>query len=161
MTKYCTDNKNIEQKALPSGQLESLEALRIQDKISKPLNTPPIQKIYDSKSEYIKWLDKEYVRDQAFYEAVLKNPKKYKLDLKDDLINEEIDNSAGEPSHLTEHAGDPGDIGTPVGFPPDNLLFCSSNSHLLQVLLRTIAKPAREPDDSRQPLFRIDLTGTY
>ena len=93
-TKYCTENKNTEQKALPNAKSESLEMLRFQDKISKPLNTPPIQKIYDSKSEYIKWLDKEYVRDQAFYETILKNPGKYKLDLEDDLLNKEIDKSA-------------------------------------------------------------------
>ena len=93
-TKYCTDNKKTERKALPSSQLESLEMLRIQDKISKPLNTPPIQKIYDSKNEYINWLDIEYNRDQAFYEAILKNPGKYKLDLKDDSLNKEIDKSA-------------------------------------------------------------------
>ena len=68
--------------------------LRIQDKISTLLNTPQVQKIYDSKSDYITWLDKEYVRDQAFYEAILKNPGKYKLDLEDDLLNKEIDNSA-------------------------------------------------------------------
>jgi len=93
-TKFCTDNKNIERKALPSGKSESLEILRIQDKISTPLNTPPIQKIYDSKNDYIKWLDKEYDRDQAFYEVILKNPGKYNLDLKDNSLNEEINNSA-------------------------------------------------------------------
>jgi hypothetical protein len=93
-TKFCIDNKISVRKALPSDQSESLEMLRIQDKISKPLNTPPIKKIYDSKSEYIKWLDKEYVRDQAFYEAILKNPGKYKLNLENDLLNKEIDNSA-------------------------------------------------------------------
>jgi len=93
-TKFCTENKNTERKALQSGKSESLEMLRIQDKISKPLNIPPIQKIYDSKIEYIKWLDKEYVRDQAFYETILKNPGKYKLYLEDDLLNKEIDKSA-------------------------------------------------------------------
>ena len=95
-TKFCTENKISERKALPIGQSESIEILRIQDKISKPLDTPPIQKIYDSKNDFIKWLDKEYVRDQAFYETILKNPRKYKLDLEDELLNEEIDNSAKE-----------------------------------------------------------------
>jgi hypothetical protein len=95
-TKFCSENKISERKALPSGQSESLEMLRIQDKISKPLDTPPIKKIYDSKHDYINWLDKEYVRDQAFYETILKNPGKYKLDLEDDLLNEEIDKSAKE-----------------------------------------------------------------
>ena len=93
-TKYCTDNKNTERKTLSSGKSESLEMLRIQDKISTLLNTPQVQKIYDSKSDYITWLDKEYVRDQAFYETILKNPGKYKLDLEDDLLNKEIDKSA-------------------------------------------------------------------
>jgi len=95
-TEFCTDNKNIEPKALPSSQSESLEMLRIQDKISIPMNTPTVQRIYDSKSDYIKWLEKEYERDQAFYEAILKNPGKYKLDSKDKSLNEEINHSARE-----------------------------------------------------------------
>ena len=95
-TEFCTDNKNIEPKALPSSQSESLEILRIQDKISIPMNTPTVQRIYDSKSDYIKWLEKEYERDQAFYEAILKNPGKYKLDSKDKSLNEEINHSARE-----------------------------------------------------------------
>ena len=36
------------------------------------------------------------MRDQAFYETILKNPGKYKLDLDNDLLNKEIDNSAIE-----------------------------------------------------------------
>jgi hypothetical protein len=95
-TRFCTKNKISERKALPGGKSESLELLRIQEKISKPFDTPPIQKIYDSKDEFINWLDKEYVKDQAFYEAILKNPSKYNLDLEDGLLNEEIDNSAKE-----------------------------------------------------------------
>ena len=95
-TKFCSENEISERKALPSGKSESLDLLRIQDKISKPLDTPSINKIYDSKKNYINWLDKEYVRDQAFYETILKNPSKYKLDLEDDLLNEEIDKSAKE-----------------------------------------------------------------
>lgn len=93
-TKYCSENKNTQRKALPRGKSESLEILRIQDKISKPTSTPPVQKIYNSKNEYIKWLDEEYIRDQAFYETILKNPGKYKLDFEDELLNKEIDNSA-------------------------------------------------------------------
>ena len=93
-TKFCTNSPKSEPKELPSRPSESLEILRIQDKISTSLSTPPIQKIYDSKIDYIKWLDKEYIRDQAFYEAVLQNPGKYNLDLKDDSLNEEINNSA-------------------------------------------------------------------
>jgi len=93
-TRYCTESTSTERKSLPSGPSESLEMLRIQDKLSTPLDTPPVQKIYDSKNTYIKWLDKEYERDQAFYEAVLKNPGKYKLDSEDQSLNEEIDHSA-------------------------------------------------------------------
>jgi hypothetical protein len=93
-TRFCTDNKISKRKALTIGQSESLEILRIQDKILKPLDTPPIRSIYDSKSDFIKWLNKEYVRDQAFYETILKNPEKYKLELEDDLLNKEIDHSA-------------------------------------------------------------------
>jgi hypothetical protein len=84
-TRFCTENKISERKALPIGKSESLELLRIQDKISKPLDTASIKKIYDSKSEFINWLEEEYVRDQSFYETILKNPSKYKLDLEDDL----------------------------------------------------------------------------
>lgn len=93
-TKFCTENNNNKQKALPSGQSESLEMLRIRDKIITPVYTPPVHKIYDSKSDYIKWLDEEYERDQAFYEAILKNPGKYKLNSEDDLLNVEINDSA-------------------------------------------------------------------
>jgi len=93
-TKFCTENNNNEQKALPSGQSESLEMLRIRDKIITTVYTPPVHKIYDSKSDYIKWLDEEYERDQAFYEAILKNPGKYKLNSEDDLLNVEINDSA-------------------------------------------------------------------
>jgi len=40
------------------------------------------------------WLDEEYERDQAFYEAILKNPGKYKLVSEDVSLNEEINESA-------------------------------------------------------------------
>lgn len=94
-TKFCTEtNTSEQQQVLPPGQSESLEILRIQDKLSTPLNTPPIQKIYDSKSNYIKWLDEEYERDQAFYEAILKNPGKFKVDSKEETLNAEINDSA-------------------------------------------------------------------
>jgi len=93
-TRYCNESTNGERKALPSRPSESLELLRIQDKLSTPLDTPPVQKIYNSKNSYIKWLDNEYERDQAFYEAILKNPGKYELDSEDESINEEINHSA-------------------------------------------------------------------
>lgn len=93
-TRYCTESTNTERKALPSGPSESLEMLRIQDKLSTPLDTPSIQKLYESKNTYINWLDKEYERDRAFYEAILKNPGKYKLNSEDESINEEINHSA-------------------------------------------------------------------
>jgi len=95
-TRFCTENKISEKKSLSRGQSESLELLRIKDKISKPLDSSQIQKIYDSKDEFINWLDKEYVKDQAFYEAILKNPSRYNFDLEDGLLNKEIDNSAKE-----------------------------------------------------------------
>jgi hypothetical protein len=93
-TKYCTNKKKHEQKPHLSDQSESLEILRIQDKISTQLNTPSVQKIYDSKRDYIKWLDQEYERDKAFYETILKNPVKNKSYQKDKLLNEEINDSA-------------------------------------------------------------------
>jgi len=93
-TRYCTESTNTERKSLPSGPSESLQMLRIQDKLTTPLDTPPVQKIYDSKNTYINWLDKEYERDQAFYEAILKNPGKYKLESEEESLNEEINHSA-------------------------------------------------------------------
>jgi len=93
-TKFCNEFTNNKRKALQSGPSESLEILRVQDKLSTPLEAPQVQKIYDSRNTYIKWLDKEYERDQAFYEAILKNPGKYKLDLKEESLNEEINHSA-------------------------------------------------------------------
>jgi hypothetical protein len=93
-TKFCIDKNNTKQKALPPAKSKSLEILRIQDKISTSLNAPSIQKIFNSKSDYINWLDKEYTRDKAFYETILKNPSKYNLDSIDGLLDEEIDNSA-------------------------------------------------------------------
>ena len=93
-TRYCNESTNTERKPLPSGPSESLEMLRIQDKLSTPLDIQSVQKIYDSKNTYINWLDKEYERDQAFYEAILKNPGKYKLESEDESLNEEINHSA-------------------------------------------------------------------
>jgi hypothetical protein len=93
-TKYCTESTNTKLKALPSEPSESLELLRIQDKLSTPLDKSSVQKIYDSKNTFIKWLDKEYERDQSFYEAILKNPGKYKIDSEDESLNEEINYSA-------------------------------------------------------------------
>ena len=95
-TEYCVDNKYLNQKALPVYRQKPLENLRIQDRFLSGLSTPPIKKVYETPNHYIKYLDEEYIRDQAFYETILKNPSKYKLDLDDDLLNEEIDNSAKE-----------------------------------------------------------------
>jgi hypothetical protein len=95
-TKFCKTSTNIERKALPSGPSESLEMLRIQDKLSSPLDIKPVKKIFDSKKTYINWLDKEYERDQAFYETILKNPGKYRIDSDDKSLNEEINHSAEE-----------------------------------------------------------------
>ena len=95
-TEYCIDNKILKQKALPVYRRKPLENLRIQDKILTGLSTPPIKKVYDSQNHYIKYLAEEYVRDQAFYEAILKNPGKFKTDNLDILLNKEIDHSAKE-----------------------------------------------------------------
>jgi len=93
-TEYCIDNKVLKQEALPIYRQKPLENLLIQDKILTTLSTPSIKKVYESSKNYIKYLNEEYVRDQAFYETILKNPGKYKTDDKDILLNKEIDHSA-------------------------------------------------------------------
>jgi hypothetical protein len=93
-TEYCIDNKNINDKALPIYRQKPLENLRLQNKIISSLSNPPIKKIYDSQNHYVRWLDEEYNRDQAFYEAILKNPSKFTYDQEDILLNKEIDQSA-------------------------------------------------------------------
>ena len=93
-TEYCIDNKILKHKELPVYRQKPLENLRISDKILSGLSTPSIKKVYDSPNHYIQYLAEEYVRDQAFYEAILKNPGKFKTDNTDILLNKEIDNSA-------------------------------------------------------------------
>jgi hypothetical protein len=93
-TEYCNDNKVLTQKALPIYRQKPLENLRIQDTFLTGLNTPSIKKVYESPKHYIQYLEEEYVRDQAFYEAILKNPGKLKTLDKDILLNKEIDHSA-------------------------------------------------------------------
>ena len=93
-TEYCLDNKNLKQKTLPIYRKKPFEDLRIRDRILSPLKTPAITDVYKSPNHYIRYLDEEYTRDQAFYEAILKNPGKYKSDFQDSLLNEEIDKSA-------------------------------------------------------------------
>jgi hypothetical protein len=93
-TEFCIDNKNLKQKALPKYRKRPFENLRIQDRNLSSFTSPPLKKIYESPDSYVQYLDKEYIRDQAFYEAILKNPGKYKADIKDNLLNEEIDKSA-------------------------------------------------------------------
>lgn len=95
-TEYCIDNKILKHKELPVYRQKPLENLRIQDKFLTGLSTPPIKKVYDSPNHYIQYLAEEYVRDQAFYETILKNPGKFKTDNNDILLNKEIDNSAKE-----------------------------------------------------------------
>ena len=95
-TDFCINNKFADQKALPVFRQSPLDVLRIQDRTLNPLSTPPIKKVYESPKHYIKYLDEEYVRDQAFYEAILKNPGKFKKDNDDLIINKEIDHSAKE-----------------------------------------------------------------
>ncbi len=93
-TKFCKENKTAEKKALPPVQPETLELLRIQDKLSVSISAPPVKKIFSSKEAYKNWLKEEYQRDEAFYEAVLKNPGKYSVDPDDTTLNEEINTSA-------------------------------------------------------------------
>lgn len=101
-TEYCNDNKGLDNKALPVYREKPLEALRINDKLITPFSTPSFERVYSSKERYIQWLDEEYLRDQAFYEAILKNPEKYITDLEDELLNQEIDNSAKEYMKITK-----------------------------------------------------------
>jgi hypothetical protein len=93
-TEYCVNNKTLKQKALPKYRQKPFEDLRIRDRLDSSFGTPSIKKVYESPNHFISYLDEEYIRDQAFYEAILKNPSKYKLDIKDNKLNEEIDRSA-------------------------------------------------------------------
>ena len=93
-TEYCNDNKILDKKSLPIYRQKPLENLRVQNKILSNICNPPIKRIYDSPNYYIKWLDSEYERDQAFYETILKNPGKYNYDHEDNLLNKEINKSA-------------------------------------------------------------------
>jgi hypothetical protein len=95
-TEYCIDNKVLKQKTLPIYRKKPLENLRIQDTFLSGLSTPSVKKVYESQNNYINYLDEEYIRDQAFYEAILKNPSKFKTHNKDILLNKEIDHSARE-----------------------------------------------------------------
>jgi hypothetical protein len=95
-TEYCINNRVLKRKALPIYRQKPLENLRIQDTFLTGLGTPSIKKVYASPKNYIKYLEEEYVRDQAFYEAILKNPGKFKTDNKDILLDKEIDHSAKE-----------------------------------------------------------------
>lgn len=95
-TEYCIDNRVLMRKALPLYRQKPLEILRIQDTFLTGLGTPSIKKVYASPKHYIKYLEEEYVRDQAFYEAIIKNPSKFNTDIKDMLLNKEIDHSAKE-----------------------------------------------------------------
>jgi hypothetical protein len=93
-TEFCIDNKNMKQKKLMKYRERPLENLRLQERNPLSLSAPPLKTVFASKDRYIKHLDKEYVKDQAFYEAILKNPGKYKSGIDDKLLNKEIDKSA-------------------------------------------------------------------
>ena len=93
-TDFCIDNKDLKKTQLPKNREKPLEELRIQNRNLSSFTTPPLNKVYESPESYIEYLDEEYNRDQAFYEAILKNPKKYTKDIDDQLLNEEIDKSA-------------------------------------------------------------------
>ena len=91
---FCIDNKNLKQKSLPKYREKPFENLRLKERNLSSLSNPSLKTIFASKDAYIAHLDKEYVKDQAFYEAILKNPGKYRKDIDDNLLNEEIDRSA-------------------------------------------------------------------
>ncbi len=93
-TEYCIDNKILKQKALPIYRQKPLETLRIQDTYLSGLSLPSLKNVYESPKHYNKYLNEEYKRDQAFYEAILKNPGKYTTDTIDKALNKEIDQSA-------------------------------------------------------------------
>jgi len=93
-TEFCNDNKNLKQKALPKYREKPPEIIRLQERNLSSISIPPLKTIFASKDTYITHLEKEYDKDQAFYEAILKNPGKYKKDNDDKLLNEEIDRSA-------------------------------------------------------------------
>ena len=109
-TEYCLDNTMVREKMLPVYRQKPYENLRIQDKLVTAYGMPPLKKVYDSRENYTAWLDEEYGRDQAFYEAILKNPDKIMLSLglgserdqKDRELNEEIDRSAAEYLQVIE-----------------------------------------------------------
>ena len=93
---YCIDNRVLKRNALPIYRQKPLEYLRIQDTFHNELGTPSIKKVYESPKHYIKYLEEEYVREQAFYEVILKNPGKFTKEIKDILLNKEINHSAKE-----------------------------------------------------------------
>ena len=93
-TDFCIDNKTFNKKQLPKYRDKRLEDLRLQERNLSSFTAPPLKKVFDSKDSYLKYLEEEYTRDQAFYEAILKNPGKYSSGVKDDSINKEIDKSA-------------------------------------------------------------------
>jgi len=93
-TEFCNDNKNMKQNVLPKYREKPLENLRLQERNLSSISIPSLKTVFASKDTYISYLEKEYVKDQAFYEAILKNPVKYRKDINDKLLNEEIDKSA-------------------------------------------------------------------
>lgn len=93
-TEFCIDNKNLKQKVLPKYREKPFENLRLQERNLSSISAPSLKTVFASKDTYNAYLDKEYVKDQAFYEAILKNPGKYKTGIDDKLLNEEIDKSA-------------------------------------------------------------------
>ena len=93
-TEFCVDNKNLKQKALPKYRENPLEDLRLKERNLSSAITPSLKKVFKSKETLIDHLENEYSKDQAFYEAILNNPGKYRKDIDDKKLNEEIDRSA-------------------------------------------------------------------
>ena len=93
-TEFCVDNRNLKQKTLPKYRENPLEDLRLKERNLSSAITPSLKKVFKSKETLIDHLGNEYGKDQAFYEAILNNPGKYRKDIDDKKLNEEIDRSA-------------------------------------------------------------------
>jgi len=94
---YCTspDQLLLQEKRTIMHQ-PALDFLRIKERIRSQVHAPNLKKIYDSKENFLDWLHQEYMRDQAFYEAVIENAQKPKRDSTVNTVNQEIDVDARE-----------------------------------------------------------------
>jgi len=94
---YCTTpSQQFLKEKKKNTRLPSLELLRIQDRMNTQVHVPNYKKIYDSRQSFLEWLHVEHLRDQAFYETILKNPQRLKSDSSEQVLNREIDVAAKE-----------------------------------------------------------------